>query len=205
MLPKQVISFEQLLQEGYTKKQITDMYSGLKLFPTPFKGIYYVPLPEERRGQFIESPLRVLSGAIALFLKSNDFYYSCSTAQEALGISWAQSNQIHVVNKKMSARLVISDRIKRNNEKGTYRAKKIAKLLSYYGNEIVFHERSRIEKERIRQTPYGKFASKAQINADLRRFGYVLTKREKKLVEELDRDIENNTPGKLVRLEDLKR
>ena len=88
MLPKQAISFEQLQTEGFSKKEILALCSSLKLFPTPFKGIYYVPLEEERKGTFIEKPNKVLLQALAIFLGTKQFYFSCQTAQEAWGINW---------------------------------------------------------------------------------------------------------------------
>ncbi len=170
MLPKQAISFKQLCSEGLSGKEITNLYAGLKLFPTPFKGIYYVPLDEERRGEFIEKPLKVLSQAVELFLGTKDFYFSCRTAEEALGLEWRPSGSIHIVNTKLSRRIGLKARSDKNSEKGNWRSKKIARLLSFYGNEIVFHKTESLAKAKIRETPYGRFAMKAQIKIDKKRF-----------------------------------
>ena len=170
MLPKQAISYSQLRKEGYSKAEIESMSAGLKLFPTPFKGIYYVPLGEERGGWFIEKPLKALSLAISLYLGSNEFYYTCSTAEEALGTKWNPSEEVHVVNRKLSDRMDIRERAGRNMRKGTYRAKKIAHLLLFYGNVIVFHRTAKIAQAKVRETPYGRFATRAQIKIDRKRF-----------------------------------
>ena len=169
MLPKQAVSFKQLIAEGASKQEISSLCASLKLFPTPFKGIYYVPLEEERKAAFIEKPLKVLSQATALFLESNEFYFSCGTAEEALGLNWRPSGSTHIVNDKLSRRISLKKRIERNNAKNTWRAKKIAKLISFYGNEIVFHKGT-VAGAKIKQTPYGRFALKSQIKTDKKRF-----------------------------------
>ncbi len=169
LLPKQVISFAQLQAQGYSPKQITEMNASLKLFPTPFKGIYYVPLEEERKGNFIEKPIKALSQALSLFLKSNDFYFSCQTAKEALGLDWQASGNIHVVNNHISRTIDLRQRAQKNLAKNNWRAKKIADILSQYGNSITFHKGS-TSAAKIKQTPYGKFALKPQLKADMARF-----------------------------------
>lgn len=168
-LPKQAVSFAQLRAEGLSTQEISSLFAALKLFPTPFKGIYYVPLEEERKGAFIEKPLKVLSQAVALFLKSNEFYFSCRTAEEALGLNWQPSGSVHIVNPKLSRRINLKARIERSQAKGSWRSRKIARLLSFYGNEIVFH-RGEVSGAKTKQTPYGRFALKSQIKADRKRF-----------------------------------
>jgi hypothetical protein len=169
MLPKQAVSFAQLRSEGLSKKEILALCSSLKLFPTPFKGIYYAPLEEERKATFIEKPLKVLSQAIALFLESNEFYFSCRTAEEALGLNWQPSGSVHVVNPKISRKISLKRRTEKNIARGTWRARKIARILSFFGNEIVFH-RGNIAGAKTKQTPYGRFALRSQIKADRKKF-----------------------------------
>ncbi len=171
MLPRQVISHAQLIKSGMNKKEIQALTASLRLFPTPFKGIYYVPLDTERKGWFIEKPLMVLSRAVEVFLGTKEFYFSCSTAEEHLGIRWQPSGKIHIVNEALSKRIDLRERIDRNRGKGTYRAKKIAALLSYYGDEIIFHRTRTISGCKVRQTPNGRYAYKSQIKKDKRRFG----------------------------------
>ncbi len=169
LLPKQAVSFAQLRSEGLGKNEILSLCSGLKLFPTPFKGIYYVPLEEERKGAFIEKPLKVLSQAVTLFLGSNEFYFSCRTAEEALGLNWQPSGSVHIVNSRLSRKINLKSRIGRNDAKGSWRAGKIARLLSFYGNEVIFH-RGAVAGAKTKQTPYGRFALRSQIKADRKRF-----------------------------------
>lgn len=170
MLPKQVMSYKQLKGEGLTEQAITILSASLRIFPTPFKGIYYIPSDEERRGWFIERSLRVLTLSLALFLSDRRFYYSCTTAEEASGISWRPSGELHVVNEKKSARINITERVKRNLERKTYRAKKIAHLPSYYENKIILHKVRTVEDAKTKQTPYGTFALTSQIKKDKKRF-----------------------------------
>lgn len=168
-LPKQAISFRQLRSEGFTKKEILSMCASLRLFPTPFKGIYYVPLDEERKGAFIEKPLKALSQSVALFLGSGDFYFSCRTAEEALGLNWQPSGSVHIANRKLSRKINLKTRIERSQAKRSWRAGKVARLLSFYGKEMVFHKGD-VAVARTKLTPYGRFATRSQIKADRKRF-----------------------------------
>ncbi|MDO8339559.1 MAG: hypothetical protein Q7T16_02780 [Candidatus Burarchaeum sp.] len=170
MLPRQVVSHAQLVKEGLAPAEIANLSAALKIFPTPFKGIYYVPSEEERAGWFMDDPIRVLTLAIALFLSSGKFYYSCATAEEAVGISWRPSGEIHIVNEKVSLKRDIGGRIARNLGKGTFRSGKIGRLLSFYGRKIVFHKVGSIGDAKIRRTPRGSFALRSQIRADRKRF-----------------------------------
>lgn len=170
MLPKQVIDYNVLLGEGMSKGDIANLSASLRIFPTPFKGIYYIPMKEELRGAFIENPKKALSTAIAIHLGSRNFYYSCAAAEEFLGISWQPSGEVHVVNEAKSGKIDIAARIERNAAKKTYRAKKIAEILSFYGKRIIFHKVKDIRGAKFRETPYGRFALKSQIGKDRRRF-----------------------------------
>jgi hypothetical protein len=170
MLTQQVISYEQLIDEGLKKNEIEALFTSLKLFPTPYKGIYYVPLEIERKGVFINKPLLVLSRATELYLHSKKFYFSCVTAEEHYAIHWQPTGQVHIINEELSKRINLKERIKRNDQKKTDRAKKIAKLLSLYGYEIIFHKTKSIEDCKYKQTPYGRYAYKSQIKIDKKRF-----------------------------------
>lgn len=170
LLPKQVISFRQLRSEGFSKADSFSLYAALKIFPTPFKGIYYVPIAEERKGAFIETPSKVMSQALELFLNSDNFYFSCRTAEEALGLNWHPSGEVHIVNTKISKRINLKLRIERSNKRNTWRSKKVADLLSSYGNEIIFHKVKDISNAKTKDTPYGRFATKSQIKRDKKRF-----------------------------------
>lgn len=170
MLPKQAISAEQLRKEGSDNRKISSMASGLKLFPTPFKGIYYVPMPQERDGNFIENPMRALTLALTIYLKNSDFYYSCRTAEERAGARWQPSGEIHVVNAERSGKIRLDDRIATNRRKHTYRSRKIADLLSFYGKRIIFHKISSLARSKTKKTPYGTFAIRLQAKKDTKRF-----------------------------------
>ncbi|MEM4335800.1 MAG: hypothetical protein QXL47_00765 [Candidatus Anstonellales archaeon] len=170
MLPKQVVSYKQLREEGLTKKEILRLVSSLKIFPTPFKGIYYVPSEEEKKAWFIEKPLRVLTMATAVFLGVDNFYYTCETAEEYFGIRWRPTKRVHIANNRISRRINIAKRIKSNLSRKTFRAKKLARILSFYGDEIVFHKNKDIERAKTKSTPYGRFALKSQIKKDKKIF-----------------------------------
>ena len=170
MLSKQTTTFESLIKEGLSGPQIKNLVASLKLFPTPFKGIYYVPSPQEKKATFIDKPLLVLKKTIVLYLKSEKFYFSCTTAEEHFGIKWSPGGMMHIVNEKRSGKIDLLERIARNERKGTYRSKKIAQILSYYGNEIIFHKVKSIKGAKFKETPYGRFALRSQIKKDRKTF-----------------------------------
>jgi hypothetical protein len=165
MLAQQVIRYDQLIEEGLKKNEIEALFTSLKLFPTPYKGVYYVPLEIERKGVFINKPQLILSRATELYLHSKDFYFSCVTAEEHYAIQWQPTGEVHIVNDKISKK-----RIDRNEGKKTDRAKKLAQLLSLYGKEIIFHKVKSIKDCKFKQTPYGRYAYKSQIKIDKKRF-----------------------------------
>ncbi len=55
-------------------------YNTLKIFPTPFKGIYYIPFETERKAFYITNPYEILFRAAKLFLKGKPAYYGLRTA-----------------------------------------------------------------------------------------------------------------------------
>ncbi|MFH1785846.1 MAG: hypothetical protein ABH842_05440 [Candidatus Micrarchaeota archaeon] len=169
MLPKQVVTHKTLLDEGLDSTKIKTMTINLSLFPTPFKKIYYIPTSEERKATTIDKPMMILTRAIAAYLGTHEFYYSCRTAEEFFGIKWQPTGDIHVVNNKLSRTINLNDRIKRNSEKTNYRAKRISKIVSLYGGVIVFH-RGSVAGAKFKETPYGRFALKSQIKRDRKRF-----------------------------------
>lgn len=170
ILPAQVISFSLLRSQGVSEKKITDMAKNLHLFPTPFKGIYYVPTDDERNGWLIQNPARALRTALRIYLGTDRFYYSCVTAEEFHGIDWHVSGELHVVNTVRSGRVDIQARIERNRKKKTWRAKQVARILEFYGRMIVFHKAPSIEGAKMKRTPDGDFALPSQIKKDRKRF-----------------------------------
>ncbi len=170
LIQRQVINFNQLKKEGLSERDIKILYLKLKIFPTPFKGIYYVPSEEEKKGEFIDNPIKNLSIAISYFLGSDDFYFSCGTAEENLGLDWHISVIIHIVNTKISKRIDIEKRIERNKAKGNWRSRKIAIILSNYGKKIIFHKVKSIKDAKTKLTMQGRFALITQIKKDKKRF-----------------------------------
>ena len=197
MLPKQAISFAQLRKDGFGDKEIKGMLMSLRLFPTPFKGIYYVPLEEERGGWFIEKPKLALYQALALYLGTKGFYFSCATAEEEAGVSWHRSGEIHVVNTARSGRVDLEARSERNAAKGTYRSKKVARLIAMYARKIIFHKAPSVKGAKARQTIYGSFALPSQIKKDRKRF------RELAVRPEYEKKLERLQKQKPIHMNDL--
>ncbi len=170
MLIKQVVTHKGLLEEGITRDKIRAMSINLVAFPTPFKKIYYVPSPEERKATTIDKPTLVLTRAIAAYLGDRDFYYSCRTAEEFFAIKWQPIGEVHIINTKLSRKINLEGRIKRNIKKNNYRSKRIADILSMYGRVIIFHKVKSIADAKFKRTPYGAYALRSQIRKDKKRF-----------------------------------
>jgi hypothetical protein len=171
-IPGYAISLAKLRAHGLNAKEISSMATNLYLFPTPFKGIYYIPTQDERGGWLIKRPEIALKQAISIHLGTGNFYYSCITAEEHFGIDWHRYGQVHVVNSVRSGRIDLKERIERNRKKKTWRAKQVARILEFYGNEIVFHraDAASISKAKLKRTPYGDYALASQIKRDRKRF-----------------------------------
>jgi len=170
MLPKQAVSFAQLRKEGLSSSEAYAMSMSLRLFPTPFKGIYYVPTEEERGGWFIEKPKLALYQSLRIYLGTKEFYFSCATAEEEAGISWHRSWEVHVVNAFRSGAVNLQLRAEKNAAKGTFRSKKIARILLMYARKIIFHKVPGIRGAKLKSTIYGDFALPSQIKKDRKRF-----------------------------------
>ena len=170
MLPKMATDLAQLRKEGIGAKKIKTMVATLQIFPTPFKGTYYVPTDGERGGWLIDKPILALSQAIALYLGTGDFYYSCITAEEFHGISWHRSGEVHVVNTVRSGRIDLVARVEHNERKKTWRARQVARILSMYGRKIIFHKTPSISGAKVKRTIYGDYALASQIKKDRKRF-----------------------------------
>ena len=146
------------------------MAANLYLFPTPFKGIYYVPTDDERSGWLIQKPALALREAVAIYLGTSDFYYSCATAEEFHGISWHPSDELHVVNTVRSGRIDLQARVERNRKKKTWRARQVARILEFYARKIIFHKVPSLQGAKAKSTIYGSFALPSQIKKDRKRF-----------------------------------
>ncbi|MEK6978627.1 MAG: hypothetical protein AABW86_00245 [Candidatus Micrarchaeota archaeon] len=170
MLIKQVVSHKSLLESGTPRAKIRVMSTNLVLFPTPFKKIYYLPSPEERKATTIDKPTLVLTRAIAAYLGTDQFYYSCRTAEEFFAIKWQPIGEVHVINTKLSRKINLEVRTNRNLKKNNYRAKRIADILSIYGRIIIFHKVKSIAGAKFKRTPYGAYALRSQIRKDKKRF-----------------------------------
>ena len=168
----QAISFAQLRKEGHTGRAIRGMLARLLIFPTPFKGIYYVPTQDERGGWLIKRPELALKQAFSIYLGTGSFYYSCKTAEEFHGMDWHRYGRVHIVNSVRSGRINLNERITRNRKKKTWRAKQVARILEFYGNEIIFHraDAASIGRAKLKRTPYGDYALASQIKRDRKRF-----------------------------------
>lgn len=169
MLVRQITTRDDLREEMPMRK-IRVMAISLALFPTPFKGIYYVPTSDERKATTLSQPELILTKAIRAFLGTNDFYYSCRTAEERWAMKWQPIGHVHVVNTVLSRTMNLQVRAEKSKSKGNARARRVAKILSFYGSKIIFHKVKSVEGAKIKRTLYGAYALKPQIKIDKKRF-----------------------------------
>lgn len=110
------------------------LYSELKIFPTPFKGIYYVPYDTERKAQYVTDPHSVVFKAAELYLKTDTYYYGLNSALYYLRIIW-NAIGIDIINEKLSRKIN-----KKIPSTKYWRGKVIAKILCQYSFPIRFHK-----------------------------------------------------------------
>jgi hypothetical protein len=170
LLPSSVIRFSTLKKSGYTELEIKKKVVSLTLFPTPFKGIYYIPFEDERKSRTLHDPMKALTMSIEMYLDSDRFYYTCRSALEWLGVEWHPSGLIHIANEKISKRIGLETRVSRKQMKKTYYSKTSAGILAQYGREIIFHKCKSMGKAKYKETPSGRFATEKQVKEDKKRF-----------------------------------
>lgn len=120
----------------YSSKEIPNankLYMKMKIFPTPFKGIYYVPYESERSGWYITDPQTVLFKAAALYLKTNQYYFGLRSALYYLRITW-NATGTDIINQKLSRKIN-----KKLPLKKYWRGKIINKIMNSYSFPIRFH------------------------------------------------------------------
>ncbi len=120
----------------YFAKDITgslQLYRELKIFPTPFKGVYYAPYESERNGWYVTDPHLVIFKAVALYLKTTDYYFGLYSALYYLRTIW-NAFGCDIINSKISRRIN-----RKLPSKKYWRGKIINKLMQKYPSQIRFH------------------------------------------------------------------
>lgn len=120
----------------------------LRIFPTPFKGIYYVPYETERAGWYITDPQLVIFKAARLYLGSDNYYFGLYSALYYLRTIW-NAQGINIINEKLSRN------ISRKMPSTKYwRGKIIGKIMQGYPFPIRFHRIKNFDpKNLIRKGP----------------------------------------------------
>ncbi len=121
-----------------------ELYSRLKLFPTPFKGIYYAPYESEREGWFITDPLKVAFEAAKAYLGTDRCYIGLGSALYLLRVIW-NPVPLDIINEKMSR--VVERKLPEGNY---WRAKVIKKIAKDYPAPVRFHRMENFSMKGIR-------------------------------------------------------
>ena len=111
----------------------TRLSKQLKIFPTPFKGIYYAPYESERSGWYITDPLSVIFNAAGLYLGTDEYYFGLGSSLYYNRMIWNAAG-VDIINSK------VSRTIQRKMPSDKYwRGKIIRKLMSGYPFPVRFH------------------------------------------------------------------
>ena len=111
----------------------TRLAKQLKVFPTPFKVIYYVPYESERSGWYVTDPRSVIFSAARIDLGSDEYYFGLNSSLYYNRIIW-NAVGVDIINRR------ISRTIKRKMPSEKYwRGKVIRKIMSGYPFPVRFH------------------------------------------------------------------
>lgn len=155
LIPGNVYSAKQLQNPG-------KLYKELKVFPTPFKGIYYVPFDSERAGWYVSDPHKVIFLAAKLYLRDSNYYFGLYTALYYLRIIW-NAFGVDLINKKLSRRI----NRKRPSTK-YWRGKTINKIMKTYPFPIRFHRMKNYSINGITKKGIVRFSNLKKTKQDAR-------------------------------------
>lgn len=154
-----VISLE-ALNKMTDKKTAKNLCQTLKIFPTPFKGVYYIPFKTERDGFYITYPYKILIEAAEQFLGTQDIYYGLLTAFYFERKVW-NPTPAHIINTKLSKKISFPAKPHKNY----WRIKKRMSILKQFPYPIFFHRIKKVNKNGIKykdNIPYASFERNCQ-------------------------------------------
>ena len=120
----------------YRNKDIPNanmLYREMKIFPTPFKGIYYVPYESERNGWYVTDPHLVVFKAARLYLRSDGYYFGLYSALYYQRVIW-NAVSTDVINAKLSRKIS-----RKMPSKKYWRGGIINKIMAGYPSPVRFH------------------------------------------------------------------
>lgn len=109
------------------------LYQELKIFPTPFKGIYYVPYESERDGWYVTDPHLVVFQAAQLYLKTNEYYFGLYSALYYQRVIW-NAIGTDIINSKLSRKIS-----RKLPSKKYWRGEIVNKIMAGYAFPIRIH------------------------------------------------------------------
>lgn len=109
------------------------LYREMKIFPTPFRGIYYAPYETERTGWYITDPLQTIFQAVRLYLNGAPYYFGLYSAAYYNRQIWNAAG-VDIINPGLSRRMV-----RRLPSEKYWRGKIISRIMRAYPFPIRFH------------------------------------------------------------------
>ena len=154
----------------------------MKIFPTPFKGVYYVPYESERDGWYITDPNLVIFKAAELYLKTNNYYFGLYSALYYNRTIW-NAIGTDIINSKIS-----KTTSRKLPSKKYWRGKIINKIMQGYYFPIRFHRIKNLSFKGVIKKGSISFSSLEKTKTD----AYYLCKKGDKTACEVLRLIEKN-------------
>lgn len=146
-------------------KALTSLY----VFPTFFKGVYYIPMERERKGRFVEKPAEFFSNLFNFVYGRKKWYWSLSTAARRYGREWSATKILEIVTPHRYKTIEIASRAETLQKKRSYRSKTLAEILSALGiNAVHIHKGKKQFLKEIKIDPeMGPIATKERLKRDI--------------------------------------
>ncbi|MEK6982611.1 MAG: hypothetical protein AABX38_06770 [Candidatus Micrarchaeota archaeon] len=147
----------------YKHKDIPDsnkLSRELRIFPTPFKGIYYVPYETERAGWYITNPHLVIFKAARLYLGNENYYFGLYSALYYLRTIW-NAQGINIINEKLSRTIT-----RKSPSNKYWRGKIINKIMQGYPFPIRFHRIKDFDRKNLTQKGPITYSDKERTKKD---------------------------------------
>ena len=160
-IPGRVVTRTEL-EKNFKKEEIAALYNSLRIFPTPYKSIYYVPFETERKAYYVTDPYRIVFEATKKYLKKDDIYFGLSTAKYLQRKLW-NPTEIHIITSTKSRKIICQ----KEPSKKYWRKNRRYEILKQYPYPIYLH---RIKQKNPQFVQKGSiaFATSKQIEKDMK-------------------------------------
>ncbi len=158
-----------------SSKEISKKFSfskalgSLYIFPTFFKGVYYVPLEREKKGHFIARPSEFFYKLFDFVYGRKNWYWSLSTAARHYGLEWSTTKILEIVAHRRYKTISVIDRFESLEKKSSYRSKILAQIFGSLGINSVFIHKGKKDflREITIDSEVGPMETKERLKKDI--------------------------------------